>query len=194
MIFPLLYVVCGTLVKDWRYLGIRLKGVVLGLLVYMVISVLSYFPHYIPYFNEIVRDRKQAYKYLADSNIDWGQGVEYLTAYLEAHPDVYAKDLDRGLWFIKRYRDKHMDEYLDTSLPDSGLVIVNVNNFVGVQNPHRYKWLRENYRPIDHVAYSYLLFRISPEYRLQGDATGGEPPSGKEEAPPDSTRPGDPSR
>jgi hypothetical protein len=162
VIFPLLHVFCGSLVKDWGGLGVRMKGLVFGLLAYLVISVLSYFPHYIPYFNEIVWDRKQAYRYLADSNIDWGQGANYLAAYLEEHPDVYAKDMDRGLWFIKKYRQKHMEDYLDTELPDSGLVIVNVNNYVGVQNPHRYEWLRENYKPIGHVAYAYLLFRLSP--------------------------------
>jgi hypothetical protein len=172
--FPLLHIFCGSLVTDWRGLGLRMKALVLGLLAYLVISLLSYFPHYIPYFNEIVWDRKQAYRYLADSNIDWGQGSNYLAAYLEEHPDVYAKDMDRGLWFIKKYRQKHMDDYLDTDLPDSGLVIVNVNNYVGVQNPHRYEWLRENYKPIGHVAHAYLLFRLSPELAPNKPPEGGK--------------------
>jgi 4-amino-4-deoxy-L-arabinose transferase-like glycosyltransferase len=189
VVFPLLHVFCGSLMKDWRGLGLRVKGLVFGLLVYLVASVLSYFPHYIPYFNEIVWDRKQAYRFLADSNIDWGQGADYLTSYLAEHPDVYAKDLDRGLWFIRRYREKHMDEFLDAELPDSGLVIVSVNNLVGVQNPHRYKLLRENYEPIDHLVHAYLLFRISPEDRLRGGpAPAGEP---SDETLPKSAAPGD---
>ncbi len=176
VVFPLLHIFCGSLMKDWQGLGLGMKGLVFGLLVYLVASVLSYFPHYIPYFNEIVWDRKQAYKFLADSNIDWGQGADYLTSYLAEHPEVYAKDLDRGLWFIRKYREKHMDEYRDAELPDSGLVIVSVNNFVGVQNPHRYKLLRDNYEPIDHVVHAYLLFRISPERRLRDSSdAGGEP-------------------
>ena len=32
--------------------------------------------------------------------------------------------------------------------------------------PERYRWLRENFAPIEHVGYSYLLFRV-PEERLR---------------------------
>jgi hypothetical protein len=162
VIFPLLHVFCASMFKRWEDFGLRRKAVISVLLGYMAVSVLSYFPHYIPYFNEIVWDRKQIYKYLADSNVDWGQGRTYLDRYLKAHPEVYAKDRDTGLWFIRKYREKHMEEYLDTSLPDSGRVIVNVNNYLGVYHPHRYKWLRENFEPIDHVAYVYLLFDVTP--------------------------------
>ncbi len=40
------------------------------------------------------------------------------------------------------------------------------NDLVGIRDPERYRWLRENFAPIEHVGYSYLLFRV-PEERLR---------------------------
>ena len=34
----------------------------------------------------------------------------------------------------------------------------------GIYEPERYRWLRENFAPVDHVGYSCLLFHISPEH------------------------------
>jgi 4-amino-4-deoxy-L-arabinose transferase-like glycosyltransferase len=156
---PLIHVFCGSLVARWADFGRRMRWAVALLVVYMVVSVLSYFPHYIPYFNELVWDRKQAYKILADSNLDWGQAQGYAEEYRAKHPDVY---LEPGMWRMKAYRDKHMEEYLHPQFPDSGKIMVNVNSFVGIDNPLRYQWLREKYKPVGHVAYAYLLFDLSP--------------------------------
>jgi len=64
IVFPLLYVFAGNLFINWKELSSRQKmsGYALG--AYLLISVLSYFPHYIPYFNEFIWDRRMAYKYL----------------------------------------------------------------------------------------------------------------------------------
>ena len=39
----------------------------------------------------------------------------------------------------------------------------------------RYRWLRENFTPVGHIGYSYLLFRVTPE-RLREVLAGGGPP------------------
>ena len=156
---PLIQIFCGSLVSQWQGSGRRMKSAIVVLLAYLVISVMSYFPYYIPYFNELVWDRKQAYKILADSNIDWGQTSKQAREFKAKHPDAC---LEEGLWRIKTYRDKHMEEYLHPEFPDSGLLAVNVNNYVGIQHPQRYKWLRDNYKPIGQVAYALLIFNISP--------------------------------
>jgi hypothetical protein len=159
VVFPLLHVFCGSLFRRWGQWGTRLKVASWLLMIYLVISVLSYFPHYIPYFNELVWDRKQAYKILADSNIDWGQDKAYLKEYEEKYPDAYV---EKGEWRMKRYRDKHWEEYLNPQFPDSGKIVVNVNSLVGIHDPHRYQWLREGYEPVGHIAHSYLVYEVSP--------------------------------
>jgi len=84
-----------------------------------------------------------AYKYLADSNIDWEQSKLYLKEYQEAHPEAIISP-----------------QYKITS----GLIVVNANDLVGVtQKPEMYQWLRENFEPVDTVAYSYLIYDITPK-------------------------------
>ena len=62
----------------WQEFSRNRKIAIFVLAAYLVVSVLSYYPYYLSYFNEIVWDRRDAYKYLADSNLDWGQGEYYL--------------------------------------------------------------------------------------------------------------------
>jgi len=183
VVFPFLYIFCGSLVSgrvgnegavpEMCVPGRKMKVAISVLLAYLVISVLSYFPHYIPYFNEMVWDRRQGYKILADSNVDWGQGGYYAKQYVAQHPGAY---LEQGLWHMKTYREKHLEEYLHPQFPDSGLIVVNVNNYVGIYHPHRYKWLREGYKPIDQIAYSYLVFRISPGDSIKIPPVGTDEP------------------
>jgi hypothetical protein len=155
IVFPLLFVLCGSLLKniggDNRRLGIAVSG----LMVYLVISVASYFPHYISYFNEIVWDRKTAYKFLADSNIEWGQNQSFLQEYQRRHPDAFV--VERR----KRMRRAGREDALP-ALPDSGTIVVDVNQLVGLRDAARFRWLRENCEPIGHIAYSYLVFEVSP--------------------------------
>jgi 4-amino-4-deoxy-L-arabinose transferase-like glycosyltransferase len=143
IVFPLLYVFAGNLFVKWKELSSRQKMSVYALGVYLLISVLSYFPNYIPYFNEFIWDRRMAYKYLADSNIDWEQSKEYLKKYQAEHPEAIISP-----------------QYKITS----GLIVVDANDLVGVTvKPEMYQWLRENFEPVDTVAYSYLVYKITPK-------------------------------
>ncbi len=144
VIFPLLYVLAGGLFANWAGFSAKQKWTGMALMAYLMISVLSYYPHYLAYFNELVWDRKYAYKYLADSNLDWGQGRYYLEEYLSAHPEaVYAP---AGVM--------------------SGQLVVSASDLVGAttwENPDQYKWLRDNFQPTRAIAYQYLVFDISPQ-------------------------------
>jgi dolichyl-phosphate-mannose-protein mannosyltransferase len=105
-------------------------------------SALSYYPHFISYFNEFVPDRKLAYRHLADSNLDWRGNEWYLTEYLRSHPGVIV----------------------DPRKPQAGRIVVPVNALVGVnRSPEEYRWLREHFTPVDHIAYSYLIYDIPKE-------------------------------
>jgi predicted cobalt transporter CbtA len=162
IVFPLLYVFCGNLFKAGLRISRRLKILSGALLAYLLVSVLSYHPHYISYFNEMVWDRKMAYRYLADSNIDWGQNRPYLEDYLRQHPEAaYLHQGSRG----KTAAGEPRPDTDPAGLPDSGLVVIRVNDLVGIRNPERFKWVRENLKPVDHIAYSYLIFEIDPRDR-----------------------------
>ena len=141
IVFPLVFIFCGSLFGDWKRKNIKIKAGMLLLVSYLIISVMSYFPHFIPYFNELLADRKMAYKYLVDSNLDWGQNRTALKQYLEENPDI--------IWFP--------DEIV------AGRIMVDPNYLVGVGYPERYRWLRENFEPVDHFLYTYLIFDVPEE-------------------------------
>jgi hypothetical protein len=118
------------------------------LVVWVAASALSYYPHFISYFNEFVPDRKLAYRHLADSNLDWRGNEWYLNEYVRRHPGVIV----------------------DPRKPQAGRIAVPVNALVGVnRNPEEYRWLREHFTPVDHIAYSFLVYDVPKEMLPEGN-------------------------
>jgi hypothetical protein len=139
MTFPLMHVLSGRLgqaAQGWS----RLKRGILGVgLASIALSTVSYYPDYLAYFNEIVWDRRTAYRYLADSNLDWGQSETYLRDFLASHPQAIV----------------------DPTELTTGEVIVRVNSLVGItEDPQRYAHLREDCFPDATIGHAYLLYRL----------------------------------
>jgi len=141
VIFPILLIFITRVFRKWPIFSWRSR-IIFGMAgLYLVISVVSYFPNYLSYFNELVPNRSYAYKYLADSNIDWGQNRANLAEYLEQHPDYKFQP----------------------NTPTAGTIVIGVNELTGVVgNPQDYQWLRENFKPIGNFDYTYLIYNISP--------------------------------
>ncbi len=110
-----------------------------ALVVWLGASVLSFAPDFIPYTNELVLDRKLAYRIFADSNLDWGQAEVDANNYIRAHRDV--------VWSPEE--------------PVKGkTVMVNVNALVGVtEPPEKFAWLRE-LTPREHLRHAFLIFEV----------------------------------
>jgi len=138
---PVLFVFTGSLLAEPPALGGRGRVLVGALVVYLVVSVVSYYPHFLPYFNELVWDRKMAYKVLADSSL-----VQ-----------------DENHWYVRQYLRQHPDVIFEPDGPIAGTLLVPVEFYVGLFYGERFRWLRENFEPIDHVAHGHLLFRVTPE-------------------------------
>ena len=119
----------------------KLRGVFILLFVYLLTSVFSYFPHYLSYFNELVWDRKNAYKVLTDPTMDWGQ----------------------NRWYLGKYKRENPEVIIHPRSPVAGRIVVSVGELAGRSGLEKYRWLRENFEPVDHVAYSYLVYDIRPE-------------------------------
>ena len=145
-VFALATIFCGRFLAAPESKLRRYAALIL--IVWAAMSALSYYPHFISYFNEFVPDRKLAYRHLADSNLDWRGNEWYLTEYVRRHPGVIV----------------------DPRKPQAGRIIVPVNALVGVnRSPEEYRWLREHFTPVDHVAYSYLVYDV-PNEMLPQDA------------------------
>lgn len=92
--------------------------------------------------NELVWDRKMAYRIAADSNLDWGQNASAVMHFLKANPDVV----------------------LDPQEPTSGRILVSINRLTGVNRWHPVRWVTaQGLRPVAHVKYGHLLFVVPPE-------------------------------
>jgi hypothetical protein len=59
-----------------------------GLVLWGVGSSLRVYPHSLSYFNELAGGPEGGYRYLSNSNIDWGQDLWYLKSWVEAHPEA----------------------------------------------------------------------------------------------------------
>jgi 4-amino-4-deoxy-L-arabinose transferase-like glycosyltransferase len=127
----------------------RLRKSFLCLLVlWLGVSVASYYPYMIPYMNEWVFNRKLAYKIVADSNLDWGQNGRLVENFLKNNPDVIS----------------------DPTAPVTGRILVSANRLVGVMEhpddishsptPNQLLWLRCCHEPVAHVGYAHLLFVV----------------------------------
>lgn len=141
VVFPLLIVFGSSVCRDWRGLSARGRALLAAAGLWMLASVASYYPHFIPYFNELVWDRLHAYRILSDSNIDYGQGKGYLAVYLAEHPQASFEPLE----------------------PVLGTVVISVDRLTGVRDsPAWYRQLSRRLEPVGHIAYSYLVYDLGP--------------------------------
>jgi uncharacterized protein (TIGR03437 family) len=149
-------ILSGGAFQGWTTFSLRRKLLLAGCLVYSAISVGSYFPHMIPYFNEIVTDRRMAYRYLADSNLEWGQADWVVGRFLARNPDVH---------FI--FRNLNL-----TPQRIAGRVLMSANVAAGIFPPEADNFVRrEGLLPVRQVGYGYLLFHV-PERPASGDDAG----------------------
>jgi len=113
-----------------------------GLVAWLFASSFSVHPHYLAYFNELAGGPANGWRWLIDSNLDWGQDGELVRHVVAARSPVHV--------------------FIDPSGPVAGRVAVNVSNLVG-RDPaaaRRHAWLRDNFRPIATIGWSWKLFDV----------------------------------
>lgn len=101
--FPFIYLVLAVLAAAWvrgrgaeglerfsipsffKHLYVRWLrfSILFVLLVWYVLSSLSAFPHSLAYFNELTGGPSGGYRYVTDSNLDWGQDLRRLADYVK---------------------------------------------------------------------------------------------------------------
>lgn len=81
-------------------------AVVFILLIWYAVSSVLVFPNFLTYFNEIVGGPANGYKYLSDSNSDWGQSLKSLARFVEKN-DIDQIHLD---YFGNGYPEYYLKE------------------------------------------------------------------------------------
>jgi tetratricopeptide (TPR) repeat protein len=100
-IYPFLFVIVGgTAIKLWQA-KTRMAYSILAVLCawYIVSSVVTY-PSYLTFFNEIAGGARNGHKILLDSNLDWGQDLKGLKAWMVRHDVQNVQFLYFGFYDI----------------------------------------------------------------------------------------------
>ncbi len=88
-IFPLLYIWSGRSVRiAWNVGRVTNKAVLAGAATWFGMSSLWTYPHSLAYFNELAGGPRGGPSHLISSNLDWGQDLLKLQAWLNQHPEV----------------------------------------------------------------------------------------------------------
>jgi tetratricopeptide (TPR) repeat protein len=173
-IYPLLFVFVSK-VANLRFH--RSNGV-LSFLIFILcwwylVSSLKIYPHYLAYFNEFIGGPENGYKYLVDSNLDWGQDLKGLKRWMEREEikEIYLAYFgvaSRDYYGIKYQYLPSLGSglYRGYTLPldlDREILAISATTLQGVYSPGRrdeYSWLR-NYKPIANIGYSIFIYDIT---------------------------------
>jgi hypothetical protein len=101
--YPFLFIMSGAaldwLIRARRVLGVAVIVIVLG---WCTVEVLTSYPNYIPYMNEMAYSHPHWW-YLSDSNIEWGDSMPELAAYLHERGETKVRAAMLGAWPLGRY-------------------------------------------------------------------------------------------
>ena len=85
-----------TSFKELKKIAVK-AGLITVLIIWYLIETIVIAPHFIAYFNEFVGGPKNGYKYVVDSNLDWGQDLKRLAKFVEKnHIDKIKVDYFGG--------------------------------------------------------------------------------------------------
>ncbi len=146
----------------------RITRLLLGLgLVWVVISALRQNPDHLAYFNEAVGGTAQGYRYLGDSNLDWGQDLNLL---------VETMAREGGEWRVSyyglndpAYYDLPQESLIDfkeagetfaAANPPAGQYAISANHLHGqIPDPDLFDWFRRQ-TPSYHLGGSILVYEV----------------------------------
>jgi hypothetical protein len=154
---------------------VRASRIILaGLLAWLVIGACAIFPYHLAYFNELVGGPSNGYRWLVDSNLDWGQGLKHLKHYVD------EQDIDE-LWLAyfgsgdpDHYGIPHRDLFAPGSgrlvdgfgraNPPPGWYAISATVLQGpyAADPDMLDWFRRR-EPQAKVGYSILVYRVEPD-------------------------------
>ncbi|MBI5118341.1 glycosyltransferase family 39 protein [Candidatus Poribacteria bacterium] len=159
-ILPLIPLLCIFAGKVASFESKRWKRALAILCVWYAGSAAWIYPHYLAYFNEMIGGPSKGYKYLVDSNLDWGQNLNDLMNYLQENRirDVKIKYFGpRGV--LEYYGLSNAD--LNGCEPSAGVWAVSATYLQNLYlaNPHCHDWLKK-LKPRKVLGYSIFIYDV----------------------------------
>jgi len=173
-VYPFLFVLASRLAtlrlrREWAV------PLLIGIpTIFTAISSLRISPHQLAYFNEFVGGPGQGYRYLSDSNIDWGQDLKGLKRYMEQQnlPIIYLSYFGTAppAAYGIRYQSIARTGIHEVSPPSDkvpataarkifAISVYNLQDISTGSGPlFRWLWLRQ---PIAKIGYSIFIYDLS---------------------------------
>jgi len=154
-----------------RHLVTSSAGACLLIFAWYALGAAAVFPYHLAYFNEIAGGPDNGYKILADSNLDWGQDIKRLKAWLdargisEAHLALFTGSRP------ERYGIQVRQLPGPYSPPDAfgfrrfapapGMYVISASNWQGLRldNPDTYDWFRRQ-QPVARIGHSLFVYDV----------------------------------
>ncbi|MCM8804569.1 MAG: glycosyltransferase family 39 protein [Candidatus Omnitrophica bacterium] len=182
--YALVYIFVGRLFIHHQKL--KIKKEIKILILFFLITWFSFVsfkihPHYIAYFNQIAGGPQNGWKYLIDSNVDWGQDLKELKKYLQKEgnpelmlnyfgsifPETYGLIYEPFLYpyFIANIPEKNY--HFNSPFPEKEYLAISVNHLCGlliefILNPEIFDFLKKK-EPKAKVGYSIYVYDITED-------------------------------
>jgi len=157
----------------WQLLGlywerIKRSALIVLLFFWAILTILSTYPYFLAYFNEIASGPDNGHKWVVDSNLDWGQDILRLADYIKNN-DIKEIKLDYfsgapAEYYIKTAKIKSYNR----EMPQKGWLAVSATIYSGAckgdkipcsRNERAYTWL-DSYKPVAKIGYSIFIYKI----------------------------------
>jgi hypothetical protein len=140
MCIPLGYVLAASGLRGWKIPRAALVGAVV--VVVALAESLYYWGNPLAFTHAGIWPKRSVWRLMADSNVDYGQ--------------------DRGR--IRRYlADLGTPTHLNPLHVLPGHNTVDLSDFVGIGDPERYRWLRENLPPDGQIGFTHLYWVLDDD-------------------------------
>jgi hypothetical protein len=168
--FPFIYILVSLgIVRLSRKIEKKPFYLLIGLLlVWYAFSSISSFPHYISYFNESIGGSKEGYKYVVDSNYDWGQDLKRLKTFVEKREIEKIKVDYFGGADVEYYLGEKFEKLDSKSGPQKGWLAISATLLQGGrgepvpgydQDTGYYDWLNKH-EPVGRAGNSIFIYNI----------------------------------
>lgn len=157
-----------------RFTSHVLRLTLYALLLWLALGTAHLFPHYLAYFNELAGGPDGGYRYLADSNTDWGQaykdlarlqrerglGPVRLSAFIFYDPAIYGVTYEP----LTPMRGDTPAIFPSRFNPPPGDYVISATTLDGIPlvDPEMYDWFRKR-EPDARIAHVLFYYHIPPQ-------------------------------